>query len=271
VSGIAFDPDTFAEFERSGWEGAAEAYDAFWASLTERVAEPLLDAAGVAAGSRVLDVACGPGNVASIAAQRSAVVTGVDVAAAMVARASAAHPEITFREANAESLPFSDASFDAAIANFLILHLGDPDRGAAELARVLVSGGAVAMTTWDHADRTEIFHLLDAAVERVGAPASGGVPEGPDPFRFADDSELRALLERSGLDEIRVDTVSFEQQLALGDLWRGVSDGTVRMRAYLRAQSGETRARIRDAAGELLAERGGTIRFSVKLGSGRKP
>jgi len=222
VSGIAFDPDTFAEFERSGWEDAAEVYDAFWASLTGRVAEPLLDAAGVVAGSRVLDVACGPGNVASIAAARGAVVTGVDVAAAMVARASAAHPEITFREGNAESLPFPDASFDAA-------------------------------------------------VERAEAPTSGGVPAGPDPFRFADDSELGALLERAGLDDVRVDTISFEQQFALGDLWHGVSDGTVRMRAYLRAQSPETRARIRDAVAELLAERDGTIRFSVKLGSGRRP
>ena len=268
---MAFDPETFAEFERSGWDAAAEAYDAFWATLTARVAAPLLDAAGVGAGSRVLDVACGPGNVASIAAARGAVVTGVDVAAAMVARASAAHPEITFREANAEALPFPDASFDAAVASFLILHLADPDRGASELARVLVAGGAVALTSWDHADRAEVFGLLDAAVERVGAPPSGGVPEGPDPFRFADDAELRALLERAGLADVRVDTVSFEQQLAVDDLWRGVSDGTVRMRAYLRAQSPETRARIRDAITELLAERDGTIRFSVKLGSGRKP
>jgi ubiquinone/menaquinone biosynthesis C-methylase UbiE len=271
MSGNVFDLDTFAEFERAGWDDAAEAYHAFWASLTASVAEPLLDAAGVRAGSRVLDVACGPGNIASIAAARGAIVTGVDVAAAMVARASAAHPEITFREGNAESLPFPDASFDAAVANFLILHLGDPDRGAAELARVLAHGGAVAMTSWDDAERAEIFGLLDAAVERAGAPASGGVPEGPDPFRFADDSELRALLERAGLDDVRVDTVSFEQQLALQDLWRGVSDGTVRMRAYLRAQSPETRERIRDAVGELLAEHGGAIRFSVKLGSGRKP
>ena len=154
------------------------------------MAAPLLDAAGVGAGSRVLDVACGPGEVASIAAARGAVVTGVDVAAAMVARASAAHPEITFREANAEALPFPDASFDAAVANFLILHLADPDRGASELARVLVAGGAVALTSWDHADRAEVFGLLDAAVERVGAPASGGVPEGPDPFRFADDAAV---------------------------------------------------------------------------------
>ena len=136
---------------------------------------------------------------------------------------------------------------------------------------MLVAGGAVALTSWDHADRAEVFGLLDAAVERVGAPPSGGVPEGPDPFRFADDAELRALLERAGLADVRVDTVSFEQQLALDDLWRGVSDGTVRMRAYLRAQSPETRARIRDAITELLAERDGTIRFSVKLGSGRKP
>jgi ubiquinone/menaquinone biosynthesis C-methylase UbiE len=270
VSGTAFDRDAFAEFERSGWHEAAEAYDAFWASLTGRVAEPLLDAAGVEAGSHVLDVASGPGNVAAIAAARGAVVTGVDVAPAMVARAAAAHPELTFREGNAESLPFPDASFDAAVANFLILHLGEPDRGAAELERVLRTGGGVAVSTWDYAENAEIFGLLDEAIDRTGAPEGGGVLEGPDPFRFAEEAELRGLLERAGFDDVRVETVSFEQRLVLEELWRGVSDGTVRLRAYLQAQTPETRSRLRDAVGEVLGERGGGVGFSAKVGSGRK-
>src|SRR5258705_252767 len=81
---MTIDPDAFDAFEAAGWETAATAYDEFFAGVTGHAVGPLLDAAGVTAGKRVLDAATGPGYVAAAASERSAAVVGIDVAAAMV-------------------------------------------------------------------------------------------------------------------------------------------------------------------------------------------
>jgi 2-polyprenyl-3-methyl-5-hydroxy-6-metoxy-1,4-benzoquinol methylase len=77
----------FWEFERDGWERAAARYEECWTD-TLLFVEPLLDAAGVRAGSRLLDLACGPGLVSQAAAARGARPVELDVAAAMIARAA---------------------------------------------------------------------------------------------------------------------------------------------------------------------------------------
>src|SRR5436190_3470449 len=95
------DPDAFDAFEAAGWEEKAVAYERFLGGITDRVVAPLLAAASVAVGARVLDVATGPGWVAAHAAKRGASVVGIDVAEAMIARARAAHPGLEFRGADA--------------------------------------------------------------------------------------------------------------------------------------------------------------------------
>src|SRR3954469_12243065 len=95
------EPDAFDAFEAAGWEEKAAAYERFFAVITGRVVEPVLAAASVGVGTRVLDVATGPGWVAARAAARGASVVGVDVAAAMLARARRAYPGLEFRWADA--------------------------------------------------------------------------------------------------------------------------------------------------------------------------
>ena len=97
----------------------------------------LLDDASVRGGTRVLDIASGPGFVAAMAAERGALVVGVDIAEAMVALARRLHPQLDFRRGNAEALPFGDESFDAVVANLLMLHLGRPERACTDFVRVL--------------------------------------------------------------------------------------------------------------------------------------
>ena len=109
------DPDAFDAFEAAGWEQKAVAYERFFDVITDRVVAPLLAAASVGVGARVLDVATGPGWVAAHAAERGASVVGIDVAEAMIARARSAHPGLEFRRADAHDLPFADASFDAVV------------------------------------------------------------------------------------------------------------------------------------------------------------
>jgi SAM-dependent methyltransferase len=127
------DADAFNAFEAAGWETKAVGYDRFFGAITSRVIEPLLDAAAVGSGSHVLDVASGPGYVAAAAARRGASVVGLDISSAMVALATKAHPDVDFRQGDVHDLALPDGSFDAVVANFLILHLGRPEQAPAEI------------------------------------------------------------------------------------------------------------------------------------------
>jgi ubiquinone/menaquinone biosynthesis C-methylase UbiE len=103
-------------------------------------------------GMRVLDVACGTGNLALPAARLGAVVTGVDIAPNLVeqARENAKREGLTiqFDEGDAEKLPYEDASFDAVITMFGAMFAPRPELVAAELKRVCRPGGFIAMANW---------------------------------------------------------------------------------------------------------------------------
>lgn len=269
------DPDAFNAFEAAGWEERAGGYHDFFAPITTRVIEGLLDAAGVGRGTRVLDVASGPGYVAAACAARGAEVVGVDVAGEMVRLARRHYPEIEFREADVSRLPFSDASFEAVAGNFVILHLGRPEQAAAELARVLERGGKLALSTWDVPERARLFGVFLEAIGRVGAPPPPGVPPGPPFFRFAEDAEFARLLEEVGLSDVEVQTLSFAHRVSSADeLWSGLLGGTVRTRVLVLGQPEKTQARIRaafdDLVGEYAVDEGLELPVSVKVASGQK-
>ncbi len=116
------------------------------------VGEQLCEAADLRPGHRVLDVATGNGGTAIAAARRFSDVTGVDYVPALLARAreraTAEGYTITFDEADAEDLPYDDASFDAVLSTFGAMFSADQDRVAAELLRVCRPGGVIAMANW---------------------------------------------------------------------------------------------------------------------------
>ena len=269
------DPDAFDAFEAAGWEQKAEEYDRSFGSLTSRLVEPLLDAAAVGSGARVLDVASGPGYAAGQAAARGAVVVGVDIAEAMVTLARRLHPGIDFQQADAQQLPFEDGSFEAVVGNLAILHLSRPEQAVAEFARVLATGGRLALTAWDRPDRARFVGVLfDAFVEAEAKPPSD-IPAGPDFFRFADDEEFEGLLRDSGLEERRVETISFPVGIVSADeLWNGLLGGTVRASALIHGQPQEKQERIREVFDRLVHEHrtdaGIELQASFKLASGRK-
>jgi SAM-dependent methyltransferase len=103
-------------------------------------------------GSRVLDVACGTGNVSLPAARAGAVVTGVDIAPNLLEqarkRAAAEHLNIRFDEGDAEDLPYADGEFDIVVTMFGAMFAPRPDRTAAELIRVCRPGRLIAMGNW---------------------------------------------------------------------------------------------------------------------------
>jgi SAM-dependent methyltransferase len=265
----------FTAFELAGWRAVPAAYDAGFAGLTSQAADPLLDAAGVEAGTRVLDVATGPGYAAAAAARRDARVTGVDFSPAMVERARRRVPGATFREGDAEDLPFDDASFDAVVMNFGLLHLARPERAVDEAARVLRPGGRFAFTVWAPSEETVGFGIILRAVAAHGDPHVP-LPEGPPFFRFSDPAECRRVLQAAGFTEPRVDRAPQTWRLQHDDeLFHIMLDGTVRTAALLRAQHPDALAAIRAA---ILAEtaahrRNGRVELPMPavLAAGRKP
>jgi SAM-dependent methyltransferase len=116
------------------------------------VGETLCEALDLRAGARVLDVAAGNGNVTLAAARRWCDVTSTDYVAALLdagrRRADAEGHVVTFREADAEDLPFGDGSFDVVVSTFGVMFTPDQERAARELARVCRSGGVIGLASW---------------------------------------------------------------------------------------------------------------------------
>lgn len=116
------------------------------------VGESLCEAIDLRAGSQVLDVAAGNGNASLAAARRWARVTSTDYVPELLGRgrerANAERLDITFRTADAEALPFPDASFDAVLSTFGVMFTPDQERAAAEMARVARQDGLIGLANW---------------------------------------------------------------------------------------------------------------------------
>ena len=116
------------------------------------VGENLCEALDLRAGNRVLDVAAGNGNATLAAARRWCDVTSTDYVPALLesgkARAQAEGHSILFQEADAENLPFADASFDVVISTFGVMFTPNQEKAASELARVCKPGGKIGLANW---------------------------------------------------------------------------------------------------------------------------
>ena len=269
-----FDAEAFNRFEAAGWEARAASYR-FLAPITGRVVGALLAAVGAAEGVQLLDVGCGPGDLAAAAALRGADAVGIDVAPSMVRRAALAHPTIPFRVGSFEALPGGEAAFDAVTGNFVINHVGRPDVALHEALRVLRPGGRLALSSWDAPRRNRVLGLMLDAVEAAGASAPAGLPAGPTNFRT--DDELRALFEAAGFAGVGVSHLQFETPVDdAATLWQGVLDSAVRIPPLVTQQPADIQSRIREAFDALCAAHrrpDGTLAIpvSVQVTQGVRP
>ena len=247
TSAQPFDPAPFHQFEQSGWEVAAAHYADAFGIVTIQTDDTLLDAVGAASGTRLLDVACGPGFVAAAAARRGAAPIGIDFSAAMIADARRRHPEIRFDEGDATALRFDAGSFDAVVMNFGMLHLAQPDKAIAEAHRVLRPGGHYGFTVWASPDLAVGFGMVLRAIEALGNTRVP-LPEGPSFFRFSDADEVRRTLGRAGFADLKVTPLSLTWPLSSPDaLFEAMARGGVRTAAVLRAQTPPALEAIRAA------------------------
>ncbi|MEZ4616771.1 MAG: class I SAM-dependent methyltransferase [Caldilineaceae bacterium] len=165
--------ETLAARTRATWMAGdfgkiAKSYEAGAAAFVARL--------NLSPSDRVLDVACGTGNLTIPAARGGAQVTGIDIAPNLVEQAQAwARAEgltVTVDEGNAEQLPYAAASFDLVLTMFGAMFATHPDIVAAELLRVCRSGGRIAMANWT--PNSFIGHML--ALIAHHAPSTAGVP-----------------------------------------------------------------------------------------------
>lgn len=229
---------------------AAEAYDKFMGRYSTLLAPRLADFAGVEAGQTVLDVGCGPGALTHELVGRlgPAAVSAVDPSEPFVAAARERHPGVIVQQATAESLPFPDATFDAALAQLVVHFMTDPVAGLAEMARVTRSGGAVAACVWDYAGGTAPLSVFWDAARSLD-------PEVEDESHLAGAREghLVSLCQEAGLRQVRdaVLTVRLDHP-TFDDWWEPYTLGVGPAGVYVAGLDPAGRDALRERCRELL-------------------
>ena len=250
-----FDLEAFRNFERTSHDKLAESYCDAFSAVTNRAIEPLLKVAHVGNGTRLLDVATGPGTLAAKAAKRGARVIGIDIAPAMIELAHTLHPHLDFREGSAEELPLDSSSFDAVISGFGVGHFSRPERVLAEYARVLVPKGHVALSWWDGFGKSRINGIFFEAINELGISAPGALPAGPAADRFSDPNEFAAVLRAAGFEVVGIDYISISHPLkSVDELWDLALGSFVRVSTVIGAQTADVQQRIRAKVGQIAQQ-----------------
>jgi len=170
------------------------------AKIIETSADEFVARLALQPGDRLLDVACGSGNVALPAARAGAVVTGVDIATNLLeqarARAATENLSIQFDEGDAEKLPYDDAAFDVVATMFGAMFAPRPELVAAELVRVCRPGGRIAMANWT--PEGFIGQMFKTTARHVPPPATM-----PSPVKWGDEETVRERL-REGVADLKM-------------------------------------------------------------------
>ena len=152
-------------------------------------------------------------------------------------------PSGTFRRGSAEALPLPDDSFDAVVGNFVLLHLGYPERGVAEARRVLRRGGRCGFTVWEPATANPVMGVFHEAVTGAGPPM----------FAFGDHAAFAALIEAAGFDAVTVEACSGGLRIDPADWWETVLRSTPRTGSLIARQTPAVQAEIRTRYDDLVA------------------
>ena len=190
------------ERQRRAW--ASGDYAMFGAALLI-MSELLCEAADLRPGQRILDVATGSGNTALAAARRFGETTGIDYVPALLERAreraAAERLEVSFREGDAESIPFPDASFDVVLSTVGVMFAPDQEGAAKELLRVCRPGGRIGLASW----------TPDGFAGELGSLFGSYLPPSPGlkpPAIWGTEERLRELL-GDGVEGLRISRRSF--------------------------------------------------------------
>ena len=185
---------------------AAEIYDEFFVpALFSAWVPQLVEAAALEPGMRAVDVACGTGAFAIEAAKVASpggTVAGIDLNPGMLAVARRKAPELDWRQAPAESLPFEPNSFDAVVSQFGLMFFDDKPAAIAEMWRVLRPGGRLVLAVWASLERSRGYATLESLIRRLfGASAAASLSA---PFALGEPEALEALLAAAGVADAQI-------------------------------------------------------------------
>ncbi len=267
------------------WDSVAPGWEANAGFVDEQLAlatEALLDAAHVAEGDQVLDLAAGPGGAGLTAAQRVGSTGRVvlsDVAAGMVAVAAkraGADARVSTAVFDQSAIDFGDASFDAVINRHGLMFVENPVQAVSEAVRVLRAGGRYAVMTWDRREMNPWLGLvLDAVSAELDMPFPP--PNVRGPFSLDTPDALSSALRDGGLEEVTVTAMSTPMHAAsIEEWWERVPKLAGPLALALAGMDADVRDAIRERATQTganaAASDGDGIVFdgSVLIGSGHK-
>jgi SAM-dependent methyltransferase len=224
------------------FEVSGDAYDRFMGRFSRELAPIFADFAGVGKAQRVLDVGCGSGVLTVELAHRVGAdhVAGADPSPLLEACAERV-PGAELKQASAESLPWPDASFDAALAQLVVHFMEDPAAGAAEMQRVTRPGGVVAACTWDFGGGMALLRNFWQSV-RVFDPGADS-----ETSPFGQRERLESLWRDSGLADVEADALEVSSDYAdFDELWNSFLLGVGPAGQYAVALPAERQADVRD-------------------------
>jgi len=200
---------------------AAEVYEElFVPALFSQWAPRVADALELAPGQRVLDVACGTGVFTREAATRIAPdgsIVGVDINEGMLAVAARNAPELEWRRAAAETLPFADGSFDRVANLFGLMFFEDRSRAISEMLRVLRPGGRLVVAVWGSLEETPGYAAVTDLLERLfGRDIADALCA---PYNLGSEDVLRALFAEAGAETAHIHRVEGTARFPSIDAW----------------------------------------------------
>jgi SAM-dependent methyltransferase len=201
------------------WQETAKHWTRYSDTIREMfmpLTEALMKSARIAEGQSVLDVAGGAGEPSLTIAERvgpTGSVTCTDAIAEMVeaARRAATSRGITnvqFQQCTAESLPFTDESFDVVVSRLGVMLFPDPLAAFVEMLRVLKPGGTIALIVWHKNELNPFCHIVSDVVSRH-VPTPPADPDGPGAFRFAAPGKLANMLTEAGAANVAEEILHF--------------------------------------------------------------